>query len=84
MVDRAKIERDLQRYAAQWPERRFWIAGEVKVEPQPDSLLRVTFPLRYELRNGSKKASGKVRKSLLLEVTGEDLQIVAVNENKTR
>lgn len=84
LVDREKIRRDLQRYAALWPERRFWLAGDVRVEPQPDSRLRVTFPLRFELRNGSKSSSGKVQKSLLLEVTGEDLQIVAVNERKAR
>ncbi len=84
LVDREKIRRDLQRYDARWPERRFWLAGDVKVEPQPDSRLRVTFPLRFELRNGSKHSSGKIQKSLLLEVTGEDLQIVAVNENKAR
>ena len=82
VVSREKIGRDLEQYAARWPERRFWLAGEIKVEPQPDSLVRVTFPLRFELRNGSRHSSGKVEKTLLLEVTGDDLQIVAVNESK--
>ena len=82
VVEREKIRRDLQRYAARWPERRFWLDGDVNLEPQPDSLLRVTFPLRFELRNGSKQSSGKIRKTLLLEATGEDLWIVAVNESK--
>jgi len=54
------------------------------MEPQRDGRRRVTFPLRYELQNGGKRSSGKVQKSLLLEVAGEDLQIVAVNESKTR
>lgn len=84
VVDQQKIRGDLQRYDALWPARRFWLAGELKVEPQADSRLRVTFPLRYDLRNGSKHATGKVQKTLLLEVTGEDLQIVAVNERKAR
>ena len=84
LVDRAKIRRDLQRYDARWPERHFWLAGDVRVEPQPKRRLRVTFPLRYELRNGAKHSSGKIQKTLLLEVTGEDLQIVAVNESKAR
>ena len=83
-LPREKIRADLQSYARRWPERRFWLAGEVDVEPQPDSRLRVTFPLRYEVRNGSKRSSGTVVKSLLVEVVGEDLQIVAVNERKTR
>ena len=83
-LTREKIRADLQRYAQRWPERRFWLAGEVDVQPQADSRLRVTFPLRYELRNGSKRSSGKVLKTLQVEVLGEDLQIVGVNERKMR
>ncbi|MFL6583500.1 MAG: peptidoglycan-binding domain-containing protein [Chthoniobacterales bacterium] len=83
VAGREKIRADLKRYDAQWPQRRFWLAGDLDVTPQPDSRLRVTFPLRYELRNGTKHASGKIRKMLLLEVTGEDLQIVGVDEKKT-
>lgn len=82
IVGLEKIRRDLQRYAALWPQRRFWLAGEVNVEPQPDSRLRVTFPLRYDLRNGAKHSSGKVRKTLVLAVAGEDLQIVGVDERR--
>ena len=82
MIGREKIRRDLERYDRRWPERRFWLAGEVNVEPRPDSLLRVTFPLRFELRNGSKHVSGKVMKTLLVEVMGEDLNIVGVSEKR--
>ncbi|MGI8482186.1 MAG: peptidoglycan-binding domain-containing protein, partial [Chthoniobacterales bacterium] len=35
IVGREKIRRDLQRYDSRWPERRFWLVGDVKVEPQP-------------------------------------------------
>ncbi|MDQ6809559.1 MAG: peptidoglycan-binding protein, partial [Verrucomicrobiota bacterium] len=84
VVDREKIRGDLHRYDAKWPRRRFWLAGDLNVEPQPDSRLRVSFPLRFDLRNGSKHSSGQVEKSLLLEVRGEDLQIVAVNERRSR
>jgi peptidoglycan hydrolase-like protein with peptidoglycan-binding domain len=82
VIGRDKIRADLQRYDAQWPQRSFRLAGDVNVTPQPDSRLRVTFPLRYDLRNGAKQRSGKVRKTLLLEVRGEDLQIVGVDERK--
>ncbi|MEP6603448.1 MAG: peptidoglycan-binding domain-containing protein [Spartobacteria bacterium] len=82
IVDREKIATDLKRYAARWPQRRFWLAGDVKVEVRPDSRLLATFPLRFELANGAKHSSGKVQKTLLLEVLGEDLQIVSVNERK--
>lgn len=83
-VGRDAIRRSLVSYNQKWPRRRFWIAGDVTAEPQSDGQLRVTFPLRYELSNGAERSSGKILKSLLLEVAGEDLQIVAVNETKAR
>ncbi len=83
-IGRENIRRDLQRYAARWPTRRFWLAGDVTVEPQNGNRLRVTFPLRYELRNGAKHSSGKIAKTIVLEPADDDLQIVAVNERKAR
>ena len=83
-VGRDTIRRSLQSYNEKWPRRRFWIAGDITAEPQSDSQLRVTFPLRYELANGAQRSSGKIMKTLLLEVAGDDLQIVAVNETKAR
>jgi peptidoglycan hydrolase-like protein with peptidoglycan-binding domain len=81
-VAREKIRRDLQRYNNRWPERRFWLAGELKVKHSNDRL-EVTFPLRYELRSPSLRSSGTVWKTLVLEKTGDDdFQIVAVNERK--
>ena len=84
VVSRDKIRSDLRAYNERWPQRRFWLAGEVRVAPQPDSSLRVTFPLRYELRSAKERASGKIQKTLTVEVTGEDLQIVGVDERKIR
>lgn len=83
-VTREKIRRDLQRYNDRWPQRGFSLAGELEVSPMNDKL-KVTFPLRYELQNGPKRAAGKVFKTLVLEKTGaDDLQIVSVNERKAR
>ena len=84
MKDREKIREDLKRYDSRWPGRKFWLAGDITVEPQTDKRVRVTFPLRYELRNGSKRSSGKVDKTLVLERAGDDLQIVAVNERTAK
>lgn len=84
LVGREKIRLDLRQYNQRWPQRRFWLAGEVDVQPQADNLLRVSFPLRYELRNGARRSGGTVRKTLFLEVAGEDLQIVGVSERRLR
>jgi peptidoglycan hydrolase-like protein with peptidoglycan-binding domain len=81
-VGREKIRRDLQRYNQQWPQRGFWLAGNLDVRPA-GARINVSFPLRYDLRNGSKHATGKVWKTLVLEKTGgDDLEIVSVNERK--
>ena len=45
-MGREKIREDLKRYDERWPERHFWLAGDVKVEPENDNRMRVTFPLR--------------------------------------
>jgi peptidoglycan hydrolase-like protein with peptidoglycan-binding domain len=82
VMDREKIQQDLKRYDERWPERHFWVAGKINVEPQSENRVRVTFPLGFKLRNGNKQSSGKVDKTLVLEPAGEDLQIVAVNERK--
>jgi hypothetical protein len=83
-VTRDRIRRDLERYNERWPRRGFWLAGGLEVTPMKDKV-KVTFPLRYELQNGPKRSAGKVLKTLVLEKAGaSDLQIVAVNERKTR
>ena len=80
---RAQIRSDLLRYDARWPERRFWLAGELDVHPQTGNRVRVTFPLRYELRSRADHASGTVRKTLVLQKTARnDFEIVAVNETR--
>lgn len=82
VIDREQIRNDLQDYAAHWPERRFWFVGNIKIEPPHRKRVRVTFPLRYELRNGATSSSGTINKTLVLQSAGDDLQIVEVNETK--
>jgi len=82
-MNREKIREDLKRYDERWPERHFWVAGSINVEPQSDQEVRVTFPLGFKLRNANKQSSGKVDKTLVLARAGDDLQIVAVNERKS-
>lgn len=83
-VGRETIRRDLQRYNARWPQRSFSLAGELDINSVNQNL-KVTFPLRYDLRNGAKHGSGKVLKTLVLEKTGaDDLQIISVDERKAK
>jgi len=82
VMDREKIREDLKRYDERWPERHFWVAGKINVEPQSENRVRVTFPLGFKLRNGNRSVTGKTNKSLILEAAGDDLQIIAVTERK--
>ena len=82
VMDREKIREDLKRYDERWPERHFWVAGKINIEPQGENRVRVTFPLGFKLRNGNRTVTGKTNKTLVLERAGDDLQIVAVNERK--
>jgi hypothetical protein len=82
VINREKIRNDLQDYAARWPERHFGFAGNIIIEPHHRKRVRVTFPLRYELRNGATYSSGTINKTLVPEPVGDDLQIVAVSESK--
>ena len=84
IMDRENIRDDLKRYDERWPERHFWIAGAINVEPQSDNRVQVTFPLGFKLRNANKTLNGKIEKTLVLEPAGDDFQIVAVNERKSR
>ena len=81
VIGREKIRKDLQRYAARWPDRRFWLEGDITVETQNGNRVRVTFPLRYDLHNGGKHSAGKINKTVVLQPDGDDFQIVAVNEH---
>jgi hypothetical protein len=84
-VAREKIRRDLVRYDQQWPQRRFWLAGDLRVKEMGHGMMKVTFPLRYELASGSRHASGEVLKTLKLRRTGtDDFEIFAVSERKAR
>ncbi len=83
-VTRETIRRDLQRYNDRWPQRAFSLAGELEISSANENV-KVTFPLRYELRSTSKHSAGKVLKTLVLARSGDDdLQIVSVDERKVR
>jgi peptidoglycan hydrolase-like protein with peptidoglycan-binding domain len=83
-VPRDRIRKDLERYNERWPDRRFWLAGDVQLEPQSNGRVQVTFPLRFELRNRAERSSGEVLKTLVLEPSGNDYQIISVNERKRK
>lgn len=84
MVARGTLRADLRRYNESWPQRRFWLAGELQIADRGEGRVAVTFPLRYELESPRGKASGAVAKTIVVERRGRELEIVAVSERKLR
>ncbi len=82
-VSHEKIREDLRRYDRRWPERHFTLAGDLTIQPLSTDRVRISFPLRYELRGPDGHAAGRVQKTLTLQhnATGA-WEIVAVNEEK--
>lgn len=79
-VSKETIRRDLIRYNKQYPNRRFWLAGEPKIQTEAEDMVRVTFPLRFEVNGPGGSKSGKVLKTVDLRKAGNSLEIIAVNE----
>ena len=80
-ASREKVRRDLVGHHKRWPNRHVWLAGDLEINAQPGGEVSVTFPLRYELRNGAKHAEGQVMKTIVLKKGDQnDLKIVGVNE----
>jgi peptidoglycan hydrolase-like protein with peptidoglycan-binding domain len=50
VIGREKIRNDLKRYAARWPDRRFWLDGDILVEPQSGNRVRVSAAIRLAQR----------------------------------
>jgi len=82
-MDRERIRDDLKRYDERWPERHFWVAGTINVEPQSDNRVRVTFPLGFKLRNGNKTLTARSIRRSYWSLLAAIFQIVAVNERKS-
>ncbi len=83
-VSREKIRQDLARYDERWPERQFTLPGDLTITPLQNGRVRVSFPLRYELRNRNEHSSGLVQKTLTLQQTSSGaVEIVGVSEKKT-
>jgi peptidoglycan hydrolase-like protein with peptidoglycan-binding domain len=79
-VTREVIRRDLERYNAQYPQRRFWLEGDPQIRSETNETVSVDFPLRFEVSGASGSKSGKVLKSVELRKTGRSFEIMAVNE----
>ncbi len=84
VVGKEVIRRDLEQYNGQYPDRRFWLAGDPQIESETDETIRVSFPLRFEVSGPSGSKSGKVLKRVEFRKTGHSLEIIAVDESRAK
>ncbi len=81
-VSKEAIRRDLEQYNGQYPQRRFWLAGDPRILRETDETITVDFPLRFEVSGASGSKSGRVLKIVELRKSGRSLEIIAVEEKR--
>ena len=80
IVNRAFIARDIQKYASRWPQRRFWIDGEIqtRIVNQQQGIAEATFRLKFAVQNPKKTVTGSCDDFLLVRIVSGRPQIVAI------
>ena len=80
IVNRAFIARDIQKYASRWPQRRFWIDGEIqtRIVNQQQGIAEANFRLKFAVQNPKKTVTGSCDDFLLVRIVSGRPQIVAI------
>ncbi len=80
-TDRHFVLEDKKKYALRWPYRRYdLIDGSIKIITQDNKNIVVAYGFRFELRNGSRSASGTGRVQLSLLKQGTSFLVSGAKE----
>jgi peptidoglycan hydrolase-like protein with peptidoglycan-binding domain len=81
LVTREFIRKDILRYDQNWPVRRYWLDGDIRIlnglEADP---IEVQYQIKYFVKNPRKESSGAAVKTLKLRKTRNGLEITSVRE----
>jgi hypothetical protein len=83
-VSKDFIRNDISRYNQRWPERRYWLEGDVDILDVTTDGIEVRFQIRYVVRNQQRESSGRAVKTLMLRKTPNNLEIRSVKEKTLR
>ena len=81
LVTKDFIRKDILRYDRNWPVRRYWLNGDIRIlnrlEADP---IEVQYQIKYFVKNQQKESSGMAIKTLKLRKTRNGLEITSVGE----
>ena len=85
-VRKEDIGRELAAYMQQWPARRYWLSGPVKLDTSGDHpVVRSRIAFELEGLGGMRQASGKVDTTFTVARRGDsDWEIIAHDEERVR
>ena len=79
------VEKDVQNYVKRWPERHYTLLQPVTfVASSKEGETIVEFPISYTVKRGEKVAAGKTKNTWSIRPEGEELKIVAIQEQRLR
>ncbi|MGH8163372.1 MAG: peptidoglycan-binding domain-containing protein [Rhodanobacteraceae bacterium] len=79
------VATDNRNYIRRWPDRHYELTAPVKFAAGPEEGETVLeFPIKFRVRNGSRKASGRTRNYWTIKREGGALKIVAIREQHLR
>ncbi len=81
LVTKDFIRKDILRYDRNWPVRRYWLNGDIRIlnglEADP---IEVQYQIKYFVKNPRKESSGSAVKTLKLRKARNGLEITSVRE----
>ena len=81
LVTKDFIKKDILRYDQNWPVRRYWLNGDIRILNGLEAdTIEVQYQIKYFVKNQQKESSGMAIKTLKLRKTRNGLEITSVRE----
>jgi hypothetical protein len=81
----AFVEKDVENYVKRWPDRKYTLLqAPTFVASAREGETIINFPITYTVRRGNNVAAGKTKNTWVVRPEGEELKIVAIQEQRMR
>lgn len=81
----AFVEKDVRDYINRWPDRKYTLLQPVRfLASVHEGETIVEFPITYTVRRGKYEGTGKTKNTWIIRPEGEELKIVAIQEQRLR
>jgi peptidoglycan hydrolase-like protein with peptidoglycan-binding domain len=80
----AFVAKDVSNYCKRWPERKYSLIGPVTFAAGENDETNIQFVISFEVRNKQYKVAGRTKNFWRVRPEGEELKIVAINEQRVR